>query len=71
MYKNATIKVAPGATKCYLGEGPHWNPVKEEMLYVDIFGKAVLRYIPKTQECYKVVVGEFIRRNCAGSDSTR
>ncbi|OXA63830.1 Regucalcin [Folsomia candida] len=56
MYKNATIKVAPGATKCYLGEGPHWNPVKEEMLYVDIFGKAVLRYIPKTQECYKVVV---------------
>jgi len=51
-----TITIAPGSIKAYLGEGPHWNADKEELLYVDIFGKAVLRYIPKTQECFKVTV---------------
>jgi gluconolactonase len=51
-----TITVAKGSIKCYLGEGPHWNAEKEEMLYVDIFGKGVLRYVPKTGECYKVTV---------------
>jgi len=56
-YKNK-IEVAPKSIKCYLGEGPHWNAEKQELIYVDIFGKAVLRYVPSTQECYKVNVEE-------------
>jgi sugar lactone lactonase YvrE len=59
----ASIKVAPGSIKCYLGEGPHWNAEKQELLYVDIFGKAVLRYVPKTKECYKVAIGNLKKHN--------
>lgn len=57
-----TITIAPGSIKTYLGEGPHWNPTKQELLYVDIFGKAILRYVPSTGECFKVKVGELFAK---------
>jgi len=50
------IEVVKGSQRTYLGEGPHWNADKEEILYVDIFGKAVHRYVPKTGENAKVTV---------------
>ena len=33
---------------CELGEGPHWNASKQELLYVDINGQKVHRYVPAT-----------------------
>jgi len=51
------IQVAKGSQKCYLGEGPHWNADKQEILYVDIFGKAIHRFVPSTGESAKVTIG--------------
>ncbi|ODN03278.1 Regucalcin [Orchesella cincta] len=50
------IEAIAGAQRTYLGEGPHWNAQKNELLYVDIFGKAVHRYVPSTGENAKVTV---------------
>jgi len=51
-----SIQVAKGSQGCYLGEGPHWRADKNEILYVDIFGKAVHRYVPSTGESGKVTI---------------
>jgi len=39
-----------------LGEGPHWDGTKRELLYVDIEGSSVLRYNPVTKEQGKVTI---------------
>ncbi|XP_021961802.1 regucalcin [Folsomia candida] len=52
------VSVVKGSLPCVngLGEGPHWDAGREELFYVDIMKHAVFRYIPKTEECYKVEI---------------
>ncbi|CAG7727234.1 unnamed protein product [Allacma fusca] len=37
-----------------LGEGPHWSAEKQELIYVDLPGKHVHRYVPATGKDYSV-----------------
>lgn len=41
-----------------LGEGPHWDAATQSLYFVDIFGKAIHRYVPKTKKHTKAVIGE-------------
>lgn len=41
-----------------LGESPHWNAAKQELLYVDILAKDVHRYVPSTGEHTRVHIEE-------------
>lgn len=56
-----SIEVVKGSQGTYLGEGPHWRSDKNEILYVDIFGKAVHRFVPSTGESGKVTIGKEIK----------
>lgn len=40
-----------------LGEGPHWDIQTQSLYFVDIFGKAVHKYIPASGKHYKASVG--------------
>lgn len=40
-----------------LGEGPHWDVETQSLYYVDIFGKAIHRYVPATKKHTKAVIG--------------
>ncbi|ENN81656.1 hypothetical protein YQE_00966, partial [Dendroctonus ponderosae] len=39
-----------------LGEGPHWDIQTESLYFVDLFGKAIHRYVPRTGQCTKAEV---------------
>ena len=41
-----------------LGEGPHWDAEKQELLYVDILNQYVHRYNPTTGEHCQVKIGK-------------
>lgn len=41
-----------------LGEGPHWDVQTESLYFVDIFGKTIHRYVPRTGQCTKAEVGK-------------
>lgn len=41
-----------------LGEGPHWVEERQDLLYVDIPGQTVHRYVPSTGRDYKIQMGE-------------
>ncbi|CAL8113463.1 unnamed protein product [Orchesella dallaii] len=41
-----------------VGEGPHWNADKQELYYVDIYGRSVNRYVPATGERTRVGIDE-------------
>lgn len=40
-----------------LGEGPHWDEKTQSLYYVDIFGKTILKYTPKTNKLTKASTG--------------
>lgn len=52
---NAYVQTVPTVG---LGEGPHWNATKQELLYVDISGQAVHRYVPGTGEHTQVRIDQ-------------
>lgn len=58
-----SLKVVPGSIKCPqgLGEGVHWDAEKEELLYVDLTGQKVYRYVPESGECYHLKIGEIFK----------
>lgn len=37
-----------------LGEGPHWVEKRQDLVYVDIPGQAVHRYVPSIRKDYKI-----------------
>lgn len=41
-----------------LGEGPHWDIPSQSLYYVDIFGKAIHKYVPSKNLHTKAVLGE-------------
>ncbi|KAH1017172.1 hypothetical protein HUJ05_007872 [Dendroctonus ponderosae] len=43
-----------------LGEGPHWDIQTESLYFVDLFGKAIHRYVPRTGQCTKAEVGKHV-----------
>ncbi|XP_019870746.2 uncharacterized protein LOC109599228 [Aethina tumida] len=47
-------RVAPSVE---LGEGPHWDVATQSLYYVDIFGKAIHRYVPATKKHTKAIIG--------------
>lgn len=51
----ARIKEIPNIE---LGEGPHWDIQTQSLYFVDIFGKAVHKYIPASGKHYKAAVGK-------------
>lgn len=52
------VEVAKGSIKSALGEGPHWvGGDKNELVYVDLFGECLIRYVPKTGESFKLNLG--------------
>jgi sugar lactone lactonase YvrE len=55
---STTPKIEVISNLCILGEGPHWNEETQDLLYVDIPGKAVHRYDPKTEEDFELVIGK-------------
>ncbi|KAI4465925.1 regucalcin [Holotrichia oblita] len=44
--------------KCQLGESPFWDEKSQTLYFVDIFGKSVQRYSPRTKDYVRAVVGE-------------
>lgn len=40
-----------------LGEGPHWVEERQHLIYVDIPGKIIHRYVPSTGADYKIKMG--------------
>lgn len=52
----ARIKEIPNIE---LGEGPHWDIQTQSLYFVDIFGKAVHKYIPASGKHYKAAVGTY------------
>ncbi|XP_019870755.2 regucalcin [Aethina tumida] len=40
-----------------IGEGPHWDANTQSLYYVDVFGKAIHRYVPATKKHTKAVIG--------------
>lgn len=51
------IEVAVPGSKLVLGEGPHWVESRQELVYVDVPGKAVHRYVPSTGADYSFPTG--------------
>lgn len=41
-----------------LGEGPHWDADTQSLYFVDIFGKAIHKYVPATKKHTKAVIGK-------------
>lgn len=41
-----------------LGEGPHWDNETQSLYFVDIFGKAIHKYVPSTKKHTKAVIGK-------------
>lgn len=41
-----------------LGEGPHWDAETQSLYFVDIFGKAIHKYVPCTKKHTKAVIGK-------------
>ncbi|CAH0557444.1 unnamed protein product [Brassicogethes aeneus] len=41
----------------HLGEGPHWDVSTQSLYFVDIFGKAIHKYVPSTKKHTKAVIG--------------
>ena len=52
------IEVVTEATRCQLGEGPHWCSKEQVLYYVDILKGRVLRYDPSSRQCHHVDVSE-------------
>lgn len=49
-----------------LGEGPHWDEKTQSLYYVDVIGKNILKYTPKTNKLTKASTGKlvfFIQKN--------
>lgn len=40
-----------------IGEGPHWDANTQSLYYVDVFGKAIHRYVSATKKHTKAVIG--------------
>ncbi|KAJ3654214.1 hypothetical protein Zmor_013416 [Zophobas morio] len=40
-----------------LGEGPHWDTQTQSLYFVDIYGKAIHKYVPSTKKHTKAVIG--------------
>ncbi|KAJ8973403.1 hypothetical protein NQ317_006469 [Molorchus minor] len=40
-----------------LGEGPHWDEATQSLYFVDLFGKAIHKYVPATKKHTKAVIG--------------
>ncbi|XP_044267326.1 regucalcin-like isoform X1 [Tribolium madens] len=40
-----------------LGEGPHWDAETQSLYFVDIYGKAIHKYVPATKKHTKAVIG--------------
>jgi gluconolactonase len=53
---NMSYKIEAVVKDLLLGEGPHWCGDKQELIYVDIPGKHVHRYVPATGTDYSVAV---------------
>jgi len=47
-----------------LGEGPHWVEARQELVYVDIPGQAVHRYVPSTGKDYSIPMGKIPALRC-------
>lgn len=44
-----------------LGEGPHWDVETQSLIFVDIKGPTINRYVPSTKQFTKVKVpGKFL-----------
>lgn len=41
-----------------LGEAPHWDVSTQSLYFVDIFGKSILKYVPKTKKVTKASLGK-------------
>lgn len=60
---NSTKEMAPKVERIEeigtveLGEGPHWDAETQSLYFVDIFGKAIHKYVPATKKHTKAVIG--------------
>ena len=45
---------------CVLGEAPHWDGATQNLYFVDIYGKSILRYVPSTKKVTKASLGKKI-----------
>ena len=61
MSKKFNFQVAVPGSKMKLGEGPHWVEEKQELIYVDIPGRAVHRHVPSTGADYVLPTRKFCR----------
>lgn len=41
-----------------LGEGPHWDTCSQSLYFVDIYGKAIHKYVPTTKTHTKTIIGK-------------
>lgn len=41
-----------------LGEGPHWDAETQSLYFVDIFGEAIHKYVPRTRKHTKAIIGK-------------
>lgn len=61
-------KIRPVVKDLNLGEGPHWDKTKQELIYVDIPDETVHRFVPSTGQDYHLPMGIFKKsfkfRNC-------
>lgn len=55
----ATIEVVSPAPAA-LGEGPHWDPIEQALIYVDIIGGSACRLNPNLKELHTINVGDHV-----------
>lgn len=64
MIEKVLLNMAPVVEKIQqipnieLGEGPHWDTATQCLYFVDIFGKAIHKYVPATGKHTKAVFGK-------------